>query len=125
MSPPYPYLTEEEIQFLEEDRQRVIDETNAAFHTTKTKIKIKTGAVARAVKKSKIQEIKDRDLFLSFIHRRLAAADPKHRYADMAEGVTHDYEPELPSTEELAIRMGIIKVHRPTETEKEKKEVDQ
>lgn len=108
-APPDPYLTEEEIQFLEEDRQRVINETNKklAFHSTNVK--------AKAVKKSKVQESKDREAFLSFIRKKFQAADPiaKENFSQKVEGV--DYLPGKPSVEEVAIAKGIIKVHRPVE----------
>lgn len=124
-------LTYEEYELIIEDYEQAIEEGNRKYgcggrgYLGKTKAKIKTGAVAKVVKKSKIQETKDRDLFLSWIHKKLRAGDPERHFAEMVDGVTYDYEPELPSIEELAIRRGIIKVHRPTETEKEKKEADQ
>ena len=69
-------LTYEEYEILMEDYEQAIEEGNRKYgcsgrsYLVKTKAKIKTGAVAKAVKKSKIQGTKDRDLFLSWIHKK-------------------------------------------------------
>jgi hypothetical protein len=90
-------LTYDEYQILVEDYERAIEEGNREYGyggcdylgKTKVKTKIKTGAVARAVKKSKIQEIKDRDLFLSWVRKKFDAADyaAKQRFTTQIEGV--------------------------------------
>jgi hypothetical protein len=124
-------LTYEEYEILIEDYERAIEEGNRKYgyggRDYLGKTKVGSGAVAKAVKKSKIQESKDRDLFLSFIHEKMKAADPaaKQHFADTVDGVTYNYKPERPSIEELAIRRGIIKVHRPSISDGNDKEESQ
>ncbi len=77
-----PLLTEEEIQFLEEDRQRVIDKANTVY-------KVKVETKAKTVSKSKIEQSKDREICFAYLRSKLEAADPvaKESFANKVEGV--------------------------------------
>jgi hypothetical protein len=68
-------LTQDEYEILLEDIEQAIEEGNGKYGYF-VKTKVGSGAVAKAVKKSKIQEIKDRDLFLNWIWKKFDAADP-------------------------------------------------
>jgi hypothetical protein len=89
----YPYLTEEEIQFLEKERQQIIDKmnnSNSYCNSNKSKFRYKSKPViAVAVKKTSIQVEKDRIACLNFLRQRMRDADPilRKSFMDKVEGV--------------------------------------
>jgi len=88
-----PYLTEEEIQFLEEDARQWFIKADKKhrlgfFNKPKTKPKILT-SVAVAVNKTSIQQSKNELETLNWLRGKMRAADPVllKNFMDKVEGV--------------------------------------
>jgi hypothetical protein len=94
----YPYLTDEDIQFLEEDARQYFTEANKKLGLgfyNKPKIVVKTKiAIATTVSKTSIDQQKKEIVCLNYLRSRMRNADPKLKedFRNKIEGVKFEDE---------------------------------